>query len=195
MYNRLVFDADRAPSVLQLAEPEDLTISVNGFSKAWAMTGWRIGWLTHPPSVAKALGAMTQYINSGSPPFVQHAARAAIVDGEPFVKEIRERCRLGVEAAYSALSQGNSVILPARPKAGMYVNFAVAGEEDARESCFRILDEAQVGLAPGFLFGESSKRFMRMCICRDTAEIAEAGRRIAETLRRDAGPARLAARA
>jgi aspartate/methionine/tyrosine aminotransferase len=138
---------------------------------------------------------MTQYINSGSAAFVQYAARAAVVEGEPFVKEIRERCRLGVEAAYSALSESNSIVLPAKPKAGMYVNFAVAGEDDGRESCFRILDEAQVGLAPGFLFGESSKRFMRMCICRDTADIAEASRRIAETLRRDAGPARLAARA
>ncbi len=56
LYNRLSFHAETAPSVLQIAEPEDLVMSVNGFSKAWAMTGWRIGWLTHPPSVAKALG-------------------------------------------------------------------------------------------------------------------------------------------
>jgi aspartate/methionine/tyrosine aminotransferase len=195
MYNRLAFDADRAPSVLQFAEPEDLVISVNGFSKSWAMTGWRLGWLTHPPSVAKALGAMTQYINSGAAAFVQYGARAAIVDGEPFVKKIRDRCRAGVDAAYAALSQSNTIILPAKPKAGMYVNFAVAGEDDARESCFRILDEAHVGLAPGFLFGESSKRFMRMCICRDAADIAEASRRIAATLRKDAEPARIAARA
>ena len=94
--------------MLQLAEPEDLVISVNGFSKAWAMTGWRIGWLTHPPSVAKPLGAMTQYVNSGTAAFVQAGARAAIVDGEPFVKEVRERCRAGVDAAYAALSGHNS---------------------------------------------------------------------------------------
>ena len=95
LYNRLAFEAEAAPSVLQLAEPEDLVMSVNGFSKAWAMTGWRIGWLTHPPSVAKPLGAMTQYLNSGTAAFIQAGARAAIVDGEPFVKEVRERCRAG----------------------------------------------------------------------------------------------------
>ena len=60
LYNRLYFKSDRAPSILQIADAEDRVLCVNGFSKAWAMTGWRIGWLTHPASVAAPLGAMTQ---------------------------------------------------------------------------------------------------------------------------------------
>ena len=183
LYNRLSFHADRAPSVLQIAEPEDLVLSVNGFSKAWAMTGWRIGWLTHPPSVARPLAAMTQYMNSGTAHFIQAGARAAILEGEPLVRQIRERCRAGVDAAYSALARVNSIVLPGKPTAGMYVTFAVAGVADSDEACRRILDEAHVGLAPGALFGESSRSFIRMCICRDTGDVEEACRRIATALR------------
>ncbi|MEW5422033.1 pyridoxal phosphate-dependent aminotransferase [Amorphus sp. 3PC139-8] len=182
IYNRLHYSADRAPSVLQFAEDEDLVISINGFSKAWAMTGWRLGWLTHPVSVGGPLSAMTQYINSGTAAFVQAGGLAAITRGEPVVREIRERCRAGVDAAYEALSGLNSVVLPTKPKAGMYVTFALADESDSRQACTRLLEEARVGLAPGWLFGEASNAFLRMCICRDTRQIEEAAGRIARTL-------------
>src|SRR5690606_17477526 len=93
-----------APSMLQIADPEDRVLAVNSFSKAWAMTGWRIGWLTHPASVAPALGAMTQYMNSGTAGFVQAGAAAALRDGEALVHEIRERCRRGRDLAYEKLA-------------------------------------------------------------------------------------------
>ena len=64
VYSRLYFDGDHAPSMLAIAEPDDLVMTVNSFSKAWAMTGWRLGWLTHPEALADSLGAMTQYLNS-----------------------------------------------------------------------------------------------------------------------------------
>lgn len=182
MYNRLYFEADTAPSILQVADEEDLALSVNGFSKSWAMTGWRAGWLTHPPSVAQALSAMTQYMNSGTAAFIQAGCCAAIRDGEPFVRTVRDRCRNGVDAAYEILGGINSIVLPSKPVGGMYVTFAVAGETDSRDACTRLLEEARVGLAPGWLFGESSNAFLRMCVCRDTDQIAEASRRIARAL-------------
>ncbi|WP_018699227.1 pyridoxal phosphate-dependent aminotransferase [Amorphus coralli] len=182
IYNRLSFAGETAPSVLQVAEEEDLAIAINGFSKAWAMTGWRLGWLTHPPSVSEALSAMTQYMNSGTAAFVQAGGVAALEQGEETVRTIRARCHAGVDAAYDALSGLNSVILPEKPDAGMYVTFELAGEADSRAACTRILQEARVGLAPGWLFGESSNALVRMCICRDTREIAEAGARIARAL-------------
>ena len=77
VYNRLYFDGGVAPSILQVAEDGDRVLSVNSFSKAWAMTGWRVGWLTHPSGIADQLGAMTQYINSGtSGPMQAGAVRA-----------------------------------------------------------------------------------------------------------------------
>ena len=81
VYNRLYFDGGVAPSILQVADDGDRVLSVNSFSKAWAMTGWRVGWLTHPSGIADQLGAMTQYINSGTSGPLQAGAVAAIRQG------------------------------------------------------------------------------------------------------------------
>ena len=101
---------------------------------------------------------------------------------------MRDRCRAGVDAAYAAFAGTNSIVLPAKPTGGMYVMFSVAGEADSGEACRRILEEAHVGLAPGWLFGPSSKSFIRMCICRDSGDVEEACRRIATALRSEQRP-------
>lgn len=174
VYGRLYFDGEVAPSILQIADDGDRVLSVNSFSKAWAMTGWRVGWLTHPSGVADQLGAMTQYINSGTAGPIQAGAAAAIRQGEPLVHEIRERVRTGLDLAYDRLARIPGIVLPAKPRGGMYAFFALEGRDDAREVCFEILEKARVGLAPGYLFGDSSKAFLRMCVCRDRAQIETA---------------------
>jgi aspartate aminotransferase len=174
VYARLYFDGDVAPSILQVADDGDRVISVNSFSKAWAMTGWRLGWLTHPSGVADQLGAMTQYINSGTSGAIQAAGVAAIRQGEPFVAEIRQRIRTGLDLAYEKLALMPRVILPVKPRGGMYAFFALDDEGDARRACADILEKAHVGLAPGHLFGSSSNAFIRMCVCRDRDQIATA---------------------
>ena len=172
VYSRLYFDGHHAPSVLAIAEPDDLVMTVNSFSKAWAMTGWRLGWLTHPAALADSLGAMTQYLNSGTADFIQQAGAAALTGGEAFVAEVRERCRAGVALAYQHLSSLPRVRLPARPRGGMYVFFRIEGWPDGTAACLRLLEGARVGLAPGELFGAPG--WLRMCICRDAAQLAAA---------------------
>lgn len=171
VYGRIYFDGIVAPSILQIAEDGDRVISINSFSKAWAMTGWRIGWLTHPSGVADQVAAMTQYINSGTPATVQAGALAAIRDGEPLVHEIRAKVKAGLDLAYDRLSLIPGMILPAKPRGGMYAFFALEGEPDARAACARILESARVGLAPGYLFGDASRAFLRMCVFRDIEQL------------------------
>ncbi|MCF3932852.1 pyridoxal phosphate-dependent aminotransferase [Acuticoccus sp. M5D2P5] len=184
VYNRLWFGNEAAaPSMMRLAEPEDRVLTVNSFSKAWAMTGWRVGWLGHPPSIQPVLSAVTQYVNSGTAAFVQAGAAAALKEGEPLVAEIRERCRSGLDAAYEILSEIPSVHLPEKPLGGIYAFFRLEGEDDSRAACRRILEEAKVGLAPGFMFGEAARPFLRMCVFRDTGTVREAAGRIAAALR------------
>jgi aspartate aminotransferase len=174
VYNRLYLDGDAAPSILQIAEDGDRVLSVNSFSKAWAMTGWRIGWLTHPSGIADQLGAMTQYINSGTAGPIQAGATAAIRLGEPVVAEIKERIRTGLDLAYEKLPGIPGIVLPKKPRGGMYAFFALEGEDDARRACSDILEKAHVGLAPGYLFGSSANAFLRMCVCRDSEQLATA---------------------
>ncbi|MFN6979420.1 MAG: aminotransferase class I/II-fold pyridoxal phosphate-dependent enzyme, partial [Gemmobacter sp.] len=183
VYNRLAFDAEAAPSILALAEAEDRALSINSFSKAWAMTGWRIGWLSHPPALSRPLGAMTQYVNSGASGFVQAGATAAITEGEPLVGRMRALCRSGIDAAWDALGAVNRIRLGPKPPGGMYAFFRIDGIDDSREAARMILEDARVGLAPGYMFGAPANAYLRMCVARDTAQIAEAARRIARALR------------
>ncbi len=181
VYGRLYFDGDVAPSMLQLAEPDDLVLGVNSFSKAWAMTGFRLGWLTHPAEVADRLGAMTQYLNSGTAAFIQEAGAAAITQGEPFVAEMRERCRAGVAMAHARLGAMRRVRLTQPPRGGMYAFFQLEGWPDARAACLHVLERTKVGLAPGELFGDAASGWLRMCVCRDASQLAAALDRMADT--------------
>ncbi|MBS9721835.1 pyridoxal phosphate-dependent aminotransferase [Tianweitania sp. BSSL-BM11] len=182
VYGRLYFEGDVAPSMLPIANDEDRIITINSFSKAWAMTGWRIGWLTHPKSVVDQLSAMTQYINSGTAAFVQAGAVAALEQGEPLVSDIRGRIKQNLDVLYSSLADVPSILLSEKPKGGMYAFMRLEGVPDAREACTTILEKSRVGLAPGHLFGQSSAGFMRMCVFREQTLFQTAVTRMVEAL-------------
>ena len=100
-------------------------IVINSFSKSWAMTGWRLGWMTHPPSVGPTLAMMTQYTTSGVTTFLQHAGVAAIREGEPFVAWMRNYCEAGMGIVCDALERLPRVRMGPRPQAGMYAYFEI----------------------------------------------------------------------
>lgn len=179
VYARLFWAADAAPSMLEIAGPEDLVLCVNSFSKAWAMTGFRIGWLTHPASVSARVSALTQYMNSGSPDFIQVAAAAALNGGEAFAATMRDRCHAGLTLAYERLGQSPLFRLPPMPEGGMYAFFRVDGWPDSRAACVDVLRRARVGLAPGALFGETASAHLRMCVARDPQQLSTALDRLA----------------
>ena len=186
VYARLYFGAENgglvAPSALQIAEPDDLVMCINSFSKAWAMTGIRVGWLNHPESIAPRVAAMTQYMTSGVAAVLQAGAAVALEQGEAFVGTMRERCRAGLDLAYERLSRIGRIELLPKPVGGMYVFFRLRGEPDSRAACRTILERARVGLAPGYLFGDASAAFIRMCICRDPLQLGTALDRIERAL-------------
>ncbi len=182
VYNRLAFGREAAPTILDIADPEDRLIVVNSFSKAWAMTGWRLGWMVHPPSLAQTLAMMTQYTTSGVTTFLQHAGAAAIREGEPFVAAMRTHCETGMDIVCDALERLPRVRLGPRPQAGMYVFFQVDGLADSRAACADLLARTGVGLAPGAFFGPGCESFLRACVCRDRAALEEAMRRLSAAL-------------
>jgi aspartate aminotransferase len=182
VYNRLVFGARNAPSILDHAEPEDRLIVVNSFSKSWAMTGWRLGWMVHPPSIGLTLAMMVQYTFSGMTTFVQHGGVAALTEGEPFVTWMRNYCQAGMDIVCGALEQFGRVRMGPRPKAGMYAFFEVDGMPDSRQACLSILEQTRVGLAPGVFFGPGAETFLRLCVCRSPTDLNEAMTRLAPAL-------------
>ncbi|MDE1994817.1 MAG: aspartate aminotransferase, partial [Rhizobiaceae bacterium] len=91
--------------------------------------------------------------------------------------------KAGLDLAYERLPQIPGIILPEKPRGGMYAFFALQGEADATAVCERILETARVGLAPGYHFGEASRAFVRMCTFRDTGEIGTALDRMVDAMK------------
>lgn len=174
VYHRMVFGRSAAETLLDHADPEDRLIVTHSFSKSWAMTGWRIGWMVHPPSLGPTLAMITQYSNSGVATFIQHAGVAAVREGEWFVEKMRTYCEAGLALVCNALEASPRVRMGPRPNAGMYAFFKVDGMPDAKAACIEILEKTNVGLAPGFFFGPGSESFFRICVCRSQESLGEA---------------------
>jgi aspartate/methionine/tyrosine aminotransferase len=183
VYQRFFYAGERAPSVYDLGEPDERTLLVNTFSKNWAMTGWRVGWLSAHPSLTPVVENLIQYSSSGTPTFTQRAAVVALRDGADFLAGQVERARQGRAIVCEALRSAGRVRF-AEPDGGFYVFFAIDGEEDTRALARRLIDEAGIGLAPGTAFGGPGALFMRLCIARDPARLAEASRRLVDWLNR-----------
>jgi len=173
VYHRIVFDQDAAPSFLSIAREDDAVVVVNSFSKAWAMTGWRIGWVVTPKQHVSQWAGLSECFNTGATNFVQAGAIAALVQGEPFIKQQVQqfsRSRLNVIKAFKKCP----TIELCAPEGAFYA-FPRVKNATSSESLIRdILHRKKVGLAPGSAFGPSSDAYFRICFARspDNLQIA-----------------------
>ena len=181
-YNRFWYgEGPRAPSFIDLMDPEDRVLFVNTFSKNWAMTGWRVGWVMAHPSLGQVIENLIQYSTSGVAQFMQRAAVAALERGESFVAHQIARARRGRDIVCPALAATGRCRF-AVPQGAFYVFFAVDGEDDTRRLALRLIDEAGVGLAPGAAFGPSGRGFLRLCFARNADQLEAATRRMIAVL-------------
>lgn len=167
VYHRFVYhqpasQRPRAPSFLDLAEPEDALMVVHSFSKTWAMTGWRMGWLVHPASLGANFDRLVEFNTSGAPPFLQEGCITALAEGEGFACHLVERCRQGRDLVYQGLC-GLPKVRLARPAGAFYAFFAVEGVADSLAYAKQVLEETSVGLAPGSAFGPGGEGHLRLC--------------------------------
>ena len=182
VYHRFVYDGRKAaPSFLELAEADDPLIVVHSFSKAWAMTGWRLGWLVTPPAVTRIIDNIIEFNTSGAQPFLQYGCIAALGQGEAFVAQMVERCRVGRELVLQRLG-GMRRVRIVRPEAAFYVMFRVEGMGDELAYAKRLVHEARVGLAPGSAFGAGGEGHLRLCFASSTDRLSLAMDRLAPHL-------------
>jgi aspartate/methionine/tyrosine aminotransferase len=166
-----------APSFLDHADASDRIVSTNSFSKAWLMTGWRLGWIVAPSALMADLGKLIEYNTSCSPVFVQRAGVVAIRDGEPTVLHTLERFRSARDFLVGKLTRLAGVHA-ALPSGAMYVFFRVGGVTDSFTFCKRLVREARLGLAPGSAFGPEGQGFVRWCFAAGQDRLAEGVRRL-----------------
>lgn len=161
-----------APSFLELAGPDDPLIVLNSFSKPWAMTGWRLGWLTHPAQLGDQFAKLVQINTSGVPGFLQRGGIAAIEKGDDFVAEMVERCRAGGELVFQRLSALPRVTI-SRPEAAFYAFFSVDGVTDTLAFCKTLAKKYKVGLAPGEAFGPGGQGNVRLCFASSAERLSK----------------------
>jgi aspartate aminotransferase len=164
VYERLIYsDGMRsAPSFLTLAEDGDRLIVVNSFSKAWCMTGWRVGWMVAPPTVLPDLASLLEYNFSCVSEFSQRAADIALRQGEPYVLRMRAELAETKSKLIAALRPLPRLEVPDADGA-MYLFLRVAGEEDSVRLATRLIEEVGLGLAPGRAFGPEGEGWLRWC--------------------------------
>jgi aspartate/methionine/tyrosine aminotransferase len=183
IYGRFFYEGDLAPSFQTLREPGDRIAFVQTFSKNWAMTGWRMGWLQAPPELGQVIENLIQYNTSGVASFLQPAGVAALTQGGDFARAQIERAAEGRRIVCSALEGVEGARL-AWPAGAFYLLFAIEGEANSLETALRLVDEANIGLAPGSAFGPEGEGFFRICYLRSAEKLAEAMDRLTGWLAR-----------
>jgi len=183
IYGRLVFDGARAPSFHDHINDQDRVMFCQTLSKCFAMTGWRVGWLEVPEALGAIAENLIQYSTSGVFLPLQRAGTVALEQGEAFLSFQVARMKQSRDVLMQTLRATGRAHF-AEPKGAFYLFCALEGVENTRETAFRLVDEAGVGVAPGTAFGKGGETFFRLCFARDPAQVGEAAARLANWLTR-----------
>jgi len=182
VYERLNFTGAKvltpAPSILKLATRDDAVIVVQSFSKAWCMTGWRLGWMVGRRDLVDRATRLNEFVVSHAPSFAQKAAETVLLWGENVLCEMLVKLRENRDFCMAALQKMPGVTVP-KPEGAFYLFPKVARAADSFEFCKRLLMEAQVGLAPGVAFGTGGEGSVRICYAADRPILEEAMARLA----------------
>jgi aspartate/methionine/tyrosine aminotransferase len=181
VYERLYFPGHAAPSFLSIATERDRVVSTNSFSKSWAMTGWRLGWIVAPPALMDSLAKLNEFNMSSAATFVQHAGVAALDQGDAFIAETQARYRACRDLALEILGGVPGVSAP-RPDGAMYLFLKVEGCADSVALAKSLIHSAGVGLAPGAAFGAGGEGHLRLCFAQSEQRLRTACTRVAEAL-------------
>lgn len=181
VYNRLAYELGYERYAIRHPELRDRTVVVDSFSKPWAMTGWRLGWLAADGPLKAQIEKMHQYLVSSVPAFVQHAAVVALsCDVEP-MRQTYERRR---ELVCEALAEMGLAL--ERPEGAFYAFPSIRelgmGSE---EFCERAIRERGVALVPGTCFG--AEGFVRLSFCVSNDELGTGLERLAAFVRNVSG--------
>jgi len=182
VYGRLVYEGGRAPSVLDVATPQDRVMVVGSFSKTWAMTGWRVGLAVVPEGARDAITELVEITHSGVAPFVQAGAVAALAD-TAFAADFQRYCAAGRALTAEALG-GVPGVRYASPPGAFYAFLGVDGLTDSIGFATRLVTERGVAVAPGGAFGGGGEGFLRLCFAQSPERLERALGRLVEGLSR-----------
>ena len=155
IYEKLVYDGAKHVSIASLSkEAYDLTITINGFSKSYAMTGWRLGYLAGPEAVAKAVDSIQSHTTSNPSSFSQYGGLAALKGDQQPLADMREEFDMRRNYMFDRVSKIQNVTA-VKPQGAFYVlvNISQLGLS-SQNFADRLLSKANVAVIPGAAFGD-----------------------------------------
>jgi aminotransferase len=182
IYDRLVYGIEHV-CFASLPGMWERTILLGGFSKAYAMTGWRLGYAAAPPELLGAMNKIHQYTIMSAPTTAQEAALTALAQGEEAVEDMRQRYDRRRRLIVDGL---NSIGLKCfEPRGAFYAFPSVRGSGmDDAEFAERLLDEERVAVIPGRAFGIGGAGYVRCSYATSYEKIEKALERIANFVRK-----------
>ncbi len=181
VYARIVPSGSKPSSFLSHFDEGRRIVVVNSFSKSWAMTGWRLGWITAPADLILTLEKLIEFNTSCAPVFVQRGGVIALGPvGETFLAAQTTRLDAAREAALAVLARSPRVTVPEADGA-FYLFPKIEGMSDGVAMAQRAIEKG-VGVAPGEAFGAVGTGHLRLCYARDPNEVEQAMERLLEAL-------------
>jgi len=157
IYEKITYDHTLHVSLASLSsDVYDLTITVNGFSKAYAMTGWRLGYIAAPQPIAAAIDSIQSHSTSNPTSFAQKGALAGLKGDQSFIDEMVKAFAERREYMYTKLT-GLSGVTCVKPMGAFYMlpNISSFGLKSS-EFCDKLLDQQKVAAVPGIAFGSDA---------------------------------------
>jgi aspartate/methionine/tyrosine aminotransferase len=175
IYEDIVFEGEHVSAGAFAADDQVFVIS--GFSKSYAMTGWRLGWLVCPPALAEIAASLQEPVTSCAPTLSQKAGEAALSGNQACVDEFRETFRRRRNLMLKELEGSN--LLTVVPRGAFYALIDISGTGLGSLECAKaILMETATAVVPGITFGPASDRYLRVAYTTSDEHLVEGIRRI-----------------
>lgn len=183
IYSELTYDEVPHHSIAALPGMKERTVFLHGFSKAFAMTGWRIGYACGPADIIEAMMKIHQYSILCAPVMAQEAALEALERGQRSMERMREEYRLRRNLIVTSLNEAG--IACHLPKGAFYVFPDIRGTGmSSRDFALQLLEEKKVAVVPGTAFGPSGEGYVRCSYATALDQIKIAVSRISDFVRK-----------
>lgn len=184
VYERLVYDGNTHVSIASLPGMKERTVTLNGMSKTYSMTGWRLGYAAAPEEFIAAMNKIHQHNVTCAPSFVQKASIAALREETNEVEAMVEEYQRRRDYAVKAINEVPGLSCQC-PEGAFYIfiNAKPLGMS-SEELAGYLLESAGIALVPGSVFGESGEGYLRMSFANSYENIVEGTKRLADAVRK-----------
>jgi len=178
IYERIIFGSARHVSIASFPGMKERTIVVNGFSKAYSMTGWRLGYLAAPAPIIQAMNRVHQYNTACANSFAQEGAVAALKGSQDCVRDMVAEFSRRRDLVIGELQSMKGITCPT-PEGAFYAFINVGGLGLTSEGfCEKLIEQTYVSSVPGPVFGEAGRGFVRFSYANSYEKLQEAMKRI-----------------